>query len=64
MKPHCPQCKSTEKPHSKITGLKGTKTLIVYCSSCGCILGAINHDPQPRDENDSQSDVNDTQDNS
>ena len=45
MKPHCPECKSIAKPHSKITGLKGVKTLIVYCSQCGCILGAVEYKP-------------------
>ena len=45
MKPHCPECKSTEKPHSKITGLKGVKVLIVYCSQCGCIVGSVPYCP-------------------
>jgi hypothetical protein len=45
MKPHCPECKTIEKPHSKITGLKGCKVLIVYCSQCGCILGAVEYNP-------------------
>ncbi len=47
IKPHCPECKSTDKPHSKITGLKGVRTLIVYCSACGCILGAVPYVPTP-----------------
>jgi len=45
IKPHCPECKSTEKPHSKITGLKGVKVLIVYCSQCGCMVGAVPYAP-------------------
>ncbi len=45
IKPHCPECKTTDKPHSKITGLKGVKTLIVYCSACGSILGAVPYVP-------------------
>lgn len=47
VKPFCPACKSTDKPHSKITGLKGVRALIVYCSACGCILGAVNYTPAP-----------------
>lgn len=42
-KPHCPNCKSTSKPHSKITGLKGERVLLVYCSECGCMMGAVNY---------------------
>ncbi|MBI3735846.1 hypothetical protein HY256_04960 [Candidatus Sumerlaeota bacterium] len=48
LKPHCPECKSTSKPHSKITGLKGERVLIVYCSDCGCMVGAVPY-TQPRE---------------
>jgi hypothetical protein len=41
-RPHCPECKTTSKPHSKITGLKGHRVLLVYCSECGSIFGAVN----------------------
>lgn len=45
IRPHCPECKSTDKPHSKITGLKGVKVLLVYCSNCGSIVGAVEYNP-------------------
>ena len=47
--PKCPQCGSTEQPKAIEQDYHVTTILVLYCSSCGSILGAADlrpHYPQ------------------
>jgi len=40
--PKCPKCEGTKFESQKKTFTK-VVTLIIYCESCGAVLGVVNH---------------------
>lgn len=46
VEPQCPQCHSTERPMSVRQEHDMTAVLVLFCASCGSIVGAADVAPQ------------------